>query len=153
MAKLTPVYYLESGQVKFWQESSSIASATVITPNAIVAKKQSLASISYDPYKKQTVVAVYKGEAEVADLGTGKKFLLKPTDDGKPRVAIISFNSSSPAQESKQALPGQSNLGFNISVLVAAGVAIAVLGYLIIKKKSYLLGLYNKVKQKFKKHE
>jgi len=149
---MTPVYYLESGQVKFWQKEDATSSAIVITPNAIVAKKQSQAAISYNPYKKQTVVVVYKGEAEIADLTTGKKMLLKPTDEGKPRIAVVSFTSLSqtqePKTEPKTALPKQLGPGLNISALITAGIIVIVLGYIIVRKKSYLLSLYSKIKQK-----
>ena len=152
MANMTPVYYLQSGQMKFCQEENTTSSATVITPNAIVAKKQSQAAISYDPYKKQTVVAVYKGEAEIADLSTGKKMLLKPTDEGKPRIAIVSFASASspskPAVSSAPIPPTQSSSGLNIGVLIIAGIIVIVLGYIIMRKKSYLLSMYAKIKQK-----
>lgn len=150
MAKLTPVYYLESGTVKFWQEEGSTSSATVITPNAIVAKKQSNAEITYNPYEKYTLVAIYKGEAEIGDLVTGKKMLLKPTDEGKPRVAIISFTSMPQTQESIPVLPAQPISGFNIGVLVAVGIFTIILGYIVVRKKSYLKILYNKIKAKIK---
>src|SRR3989344_585659 len=152
MANMTPVYYLQSGQMKFWQEEGTTSSAAVITPNAIVAKKQSQAAISYDPYKKQTVVAVYKGEAEVADLSRGKKMLVKPADEGKPRIAIISSasvaSSSKPAASSASTAQIQSNSGATIGVLITAGIIGIFLGYIILRKKSYLAALYSKIKQK-----
>lgn len=149
MAKITPVYYLESGTVKFWQKESATSSATVITPNAIVAKKQSLVEISYNPYEKHTVVAVYKGEAEVADLVTGKKMLLAPTENGKPRIAIVAFTSTtpSPSKPTLTSSPTQSNPGFNIGTLIVAGLLVVVLGYMLIKKRSHLTALYNRLKQ------
>lgn len=153
MSNMTPVYYLQSGQIKFWQKEDATLSATVITPNAIVAKKQSQASISYDPYKKHTVVAVYKGEAEVADLATGKKILLKPTDEGKPRIAVVSYTPISQTQEPKSVPPKKSSSGLNINVLIIVGIIAIVLGYVIVRKKSYLIVLYNRIKQKLKKHE
>lgn len=153
MAKLTPVYYLESGTVKFWQQEDSTASATVITPNAIVAKKQSNAEITYNPHEKYTLVAIYKGEAEVADLVTGKKMLLKPTDEGKPRVAIVSFTSAPQTQESTPVLPVQPSSGFNIGVLVAVGITVIILGYIIFRKRSYFITWYKKIKKKLIKHE
>lgn len=129
------MYYLQSGQVKFWQEAGATASATVITPNAIVAKKQSLVSISYDPVGKHTIVAVYKGTAEVADLATGKKMLVEPTDEGKPAVAVVSFTPAAQVQTIDSAPPRQSNPGLTIGVAVTAGIILAVLGYMVFYKK------------------
>lgn len=148
MAKITQVYYLQSGQIKFWQQEGSTSSATVITPNAIVAKKQSQASVSYDPYKKQTVVAVYKGEAEIADLATGKKMLLTPTENGKPRIAIISFTSETSSSKTVvPSIPMQSgSSGSNIGILIVIGFLAVVFGYTIIRKRSYFTALYNRLK-------
>lgn len=141
MAKITPVYYLQSGTLKFWQKESATSSATVITPNAIVAKKQSLVEISYNPFEKQTVVAVYKGEAEVADLVTGKKMLLTPTNDGKPRVAIVSFASASPTSEPTKPVvspvPIKTSPESNISTMVVLGFLAVVI----------VAVLYNRLKQ------
>ena len=146
---MTPVYYLESGQVKFWQTSSSTSSATVITPNAIVAKKQSQASISYDPYNKQTIVAVYKGEAEVADIATGKKMLVKPTDEGKPRIAIISFTSAtSSSKPVVSSAPIQLSSGLTSGMLIIVGFLAVILGYVIIRKRSYIGEYYSRIKTK-----
>lgn len=150
MAKLTPVYYLESGTVKFWQEERSTSSATVITPNAIVAKKQSNSEITYNPYEKHTVVAVYKGEAEVADIATGKKMLLKPLDGGKPRVAIIGFSSASskPTTSSPPTPLNQSNPEFpsGILVLIIGGFIVLTLAYIILLKRSYIQEMYRRMK-------
>lgn len=134
MAKITPVYYLQSGTVKFWQKESATSSATIITPNAIVAKKQSLVEVSYHPFEKNTVVVVYKGEAEVADLVTGKKMILTPTNDGKPRVAIVSFASATPSLKPTETVVSptliktspESNIGTFIIVGFIVVVIVAV---------------------------
>lgn len=135
MAKITPVYYLQSGTVKFWQKESATSSATIITPNAIVAKKQSLVEVSYHPFEKNTVVVVYKGEAEVADLVTGKKMLLTPINDGKPRIAIVSFTSATPSLKPTEKfvsptpikMSSESNIGTFIIVGFLVVVIVAVL--------------------------
>lgn len=148
MAKLTPVYYLESGSVKFWQQKDSSASATVITPNAIVAKKQSNAEITYNPYEKYTLVAIYNGEAEVADLATGKTMLLSSTSDGKPKIAIIAFAAeSSPSAQPAGFSTKPSSSGLNISILIAVGLFAVVTGYMILRKRLYFAALYNRLKE------
>lgn len=152
MAKITPVYYLEAGTVKFWQQEGATASATVVTPNAIVAKKQSNIEISYNPYEKHTVVAVYKGEAEIADLGTGKKMLLKPADGGKPRVAIVGFSSASASSKPTTSSPpipltkSSSGLSGGILLLIIGGFIVVTLAYIILLKRSYIQEMYRRMK-------
>lgn len=145
-------YDLKFGSATF-DTSKSDKNVEVRTPLTITKSKNTKFAVLYDPEKLYAATIIYEGEVEVIDILSQKSMILKPTDEGKPRMVIVPLANK--AEEKTQVptpvLPVQPSSGSNIGVLVAIGIIAIVLGYVIFRKRSYFTTWYRIVKQKLKK--
>lgn len=136
-------YDLKFGSAVF-DTSESGKSTEVRTPLTITKSKHTKFAVFYDPEKLYAATVIYEGEVEVTDILSNKTMILKPTDEGKPRMVIVPLaqaEEKTPAAEPASEAQSKSSGKDWILIFILILVIVTVGGFVLYKKgllKRYL---------------
>lgn len=145
-AKYDKLFYdLKFGSATF-DTSKSDKNVEVRTPLTITRSKNTKFAVLYDPEKLYAATIIYEGEVEVIDILSDKTMILKPTDGGKPRMAIVPLvkaeektQAAEPASkaQSKSSIQSKSS-GKNWILIFILILVIIIVGGLVLYKRDML---------------